>query len=315
MAVVTAGAVMALYYSTTLMGGISLLFGGTALVTGGSIAAGFTFVSLGIGATMAAGFCFGFSAAVYLTLLNGGNIGYALENGVKGGVTGALTSAAMFEIDAYAPDWFEGKMPKENEKWFTPQRVARQMERISARATVNGASSALSGGSFKDGFSSAALWDCVKCTTEVMMEWRYRWECSNNNVRNKEFDDYVLSRHNNSWATATEDAQDKLPNESVVAPWMANVGKPIGSTSLVWTREDGTVLSFLAKHVPEMNNLGLLHDYWATTITIPPSCFFVSTINTIASVGTIPPYIVLDYAILTNNTLTNFGMRSYAEKN
>jgi RHS repeat-associated protein len=261
------------------------------------------------------GFAGGFSS----TLIYGGSIGDAFKNGFKGGIIGALTAVAMYQIDVYAPDWFKGKIPGKNEKWFTPERIEQQLKRIAARATVNGASSELNGGSFKDGFSSSALWDCVKCSTEVIMEWRYRWECKNK--PGKVFDATRLASLSNKWNTASDDPKPKLENEAVDAGYRPNVGTPPKSSDLIklsawdtgdfWMAENGPIMSSLSYYVPGMNNLGLLHDFWAALIHISSENMFIKCINRAASIGTIPPFMILNYAILTNMTLNDYGAREY----
>jgi hypothetical protein len=94
--------------------------------------------------------------------------------------------------------------------------------------------------------------------------------------------------------------------ESVKSPRLPNVGIPQNDTAPSWTKENGP-LSILAKKVPGMNNLGLVHDYWATTAHVSGGGIW-SNLNYLTSQATIPPFMAFNYGLLTSSTMADRSM-------
>jgi len=123
---VTAGAALMAYGAIvggSFAGGLAGAIGSVGLAAG-----------WGTGWAVAAGAGFGFGSAFATSLLNGGSIGDAFKSGITGAIGGAITGGVAGQfVNTYT------------------------IGRVAATATANGVSEEISGGSFRHGFTTAAV--------------------------------------------------------------------------------------------------------------------------------------------------------------
>ncbi len=270
-------------------------------------AGGYSLTTLG---AIVSGAGFGFGSAFSGTLLSGGSIGDAFKAGIKVGAINAVTAAAMNSINSFLPDWMDtanqanGKV-KNAKNLITTKRVAVQLARNVARATVKGASSRLQGGNFASSFRFSLISDTIRWARDAFVEYefsKYAISDENSSASDK------ISRSRSKWNQASKGATYKKEGHPIYDPDYSNPGSAVFSskTEINWTHEKSDFMLGVGK-VPGMNSMSVFHDHWAELTKVSSSNFFGKMSNYLTNQGTIPIAMGIEYAGLVGTTNMTFS--------
>ena len=247
-----------------------------AVYTGGLAAAAFApttacYAGLTMGQIVAAGAASGAVMSAGMTAQAGGNLNDVLEAGFKGGVTGAISGAMFGTVSqVYGNSW--------------------SMGRVTGNAVAGGASSSMSGGSFKDGAKMSAILQLASGAADYYKKSVGR-EANPFPGENREGQTrYDFNPETGRQFSDTESMNIIGFNEELTNDFMGNLG-----------RQGGPVSKAL-NIVPTINATAGLHDYWFNMPTHPEFTWYNNW-------GTMPAAAAISTAaVLGNITQGNEGL-------